>query len=171
MICKHKSTNSSKYCYVSLTIQFNISHLFTHSYMIKQFYFNQFILAWDICLHSVLFDLLHSVLFDLLMGPYQVLPLRARVDLVAMAMKEYSAFIKASALLEPQHHCLMPYQDTHCGEGSFSSAEMQPVYSTAPSVPLVSDDIMMDTNIRFRAIFKPYHRLALTAAAGVTRIR
>ena len=33
MICKHKSTklNSSKYCYVSLTIELNISHLFTHS--------------------------------------------------------------------------------------------------------------------------------------------
>ena len=31
MICKHKSTklNGSKYCYVSLTIQLNISHLFT----------------------------------------------------------------------------------------------------------------------------------------------
>ena len=33
MICKHKSTklNGSKYCYVSLTIQLNINHLFTHS--------------------------------------------------------------------------------------------------------------------------------------------
>ena len=32
IICKHKSTkiNGSKYCYVSLTIQLNISHLFTH---------------------------------------------------------------------------------------------------------------------------------------------
>ena len=31
MICKHKSTKlySSNYCYVSLTIQLNISHLFT----------------------------------------------------------------------------------------------------------------------------------------------
>ena len=33
MICKHKSTklNCSKYCYVLLTIQLNISHLFTLS--------------------------------------------------------------------------------------------------------------------------------------------
>ena len=33
MICKHKSTklNGSKYCYVSLTIQLNSSHLFIHS--------------------------------------------------------------------------------------------------------------------------------------------
>ena len=40
MICKHKSTksNSSKYCYVSLTIQFKISHLFALSLNVKQFY-------------------------------------------------------------------------------------------------------------------------------------
>ena len=31
--------NGSKYCYVSLTIQLKISHLFTHTEMIKQFYF------------------------------------------------------------------------------------------------------------------------------------
>ena len=37
------------------------------------------------------------------MGPYQVLPLRARMDLGAMAMKEYSTFPKAPALLEPHH--------------------------------------------------------------------
>ena len=44
MICKHKSTklNSSKYCYVSLTIELNISLLFTYTYMIKNFYFKQF---------------------------------------------------------------------------------------------------------------------------------
>ena len=47
MIYKYESTNlnSSKYSYVSLTIQLNISHLSTHSYMIKQFYFKQFSLA------------------------------------------------------------------------------------------------------------------------------
>ena len=33
------------------------------------------------------------------------------MDLGAMAMKGYSAFPKAPALLEPQHH----NQDTHCG--------------------------------------------------------
>ena len=44
MICKDKSTklNGFKYCCVSLTIQLNISHLFTHSKMIKRFYFKQF---------------------------------------------------------------------------------------------------------------------------------
>ena len=36
-ICTQLS--GSKYCNVSLTIQLNISHLFTHTEMIKQFYF------------------------------------------------------------------------------------------------------------------------------------
>ena len=31
--------NGSKYCYVSLTIQLNISHLFIYSSMIQKFYF------------------------------------------------------------------------------------------------------------------------------------
>ena len=35
--------------------------------------------------------------------PYQVIPLRARVDLRAIAMKGYSAIPKASALLKPDH--------------------------------------------------------------------
>ena len=34
---------------------------------------------------------------------YQVRPLRARVDLGAMAMKGYFALLKAPALLEPHH--------------------------------------------------------------------
>ena len=36
--------------------------------------------------------------------PYQVLPLQAKVDLGVMAIKGYSAFPKAPALLELQHH-------------------------------------------------------------------
>ena len=55
----------------------------------KQFYFTQFSLAQvDI-----------SVLFDSYITPYQVLPLWVRVDLEAMAMKEYSVFPKAPGLL------------------------------------------------------------------------
>ena len=44
MICKPKSIElkSSKYCYVSLTVQLNISYLFTVSKMIKQFFFKLF---------------------------------------------------------------------------------------------------------------------------------
>ena len=64
MICQHKSKklNHFNYCYVSLTIQSNISHLFTHSWMIKQFYFKQFNLAYKsfVCTQfkcqTVLFD-------------------------------------------------------------------------------------------------------------------
>ena len=61
--------------------------------MLKQFYLHQLSLA-----------LAHSlVLFDQSIGPYQVQPLWARVDLGAMAMKVYFTFLKAPALLEPHH--------------------------------------------------------------------
>ena len=46
------------------------------------------------------------VLLNPKIGPYQVLPLRARVDLREMAMKGYSAFPKAPALLEPHHQII-----------------------------------------------------------------
>ena len=44
-----------------------------------------------------------TVLFDPLIGSYQVLPLWVRVSLGAMALKEYSIFLKALTLLEPYH--------------------------------------------------------------------
>ena len=67
-------------------------------------------------------------------GRYQVLPLRAKVDLGAMVMKGYSAFPKAPALLEPDHQIVWCHmQDTRCWDGrSYPSVEMQSVYSTAP---------------------------------------
>ena len=37
------------------------------------------------------------------LDPYQVLPLWTRVNMGAMAMKNYSAFLKTPALLEPHH--------------------------------------------------------------------
>ena len=53
------------------------------------------------------------VLFNPYIGPYQVLPLRARVDLGVMAMKGYSAFPKAPVLLEPHHQIVLCHiQDT-----------------------------------------------------------
>ena len=61
--------------------------------MSKQLSFKQFSLAQ---VHSL-------VLFDPYIEPYQVLPLRARVDFGAMAIKGFSAFPKAPALLEPHH--------------------------------------------------------------------
>ena len=46
----------------------------------------------------------------------QVLTLRVRVDLGAMAVKEYSTFPKAPALLEPHHQIVLNYiQDTLWG--------------------------------------------------------
>ena len=44
-----------------------------------------------------------TVLFDPYIGPYQVLPLRAKVDLGAMVMKGYSEFHKAPVLLKIHH--------------------------------------------------------------------
>ena len=41
------------------------------------------------------------VLFDTKIGLFQLLPLRARVNLGAVAMKGYSEFPKAPALLKP----------------------------------------------------------------------
>ena len=60
-----------------LTGQFSISRLFVYSLKVKE--------------------------FDPEIGPYQVLPLWGRVDLGARAMKGYSTFPKAPALLEPCH--------------------------------------------------------------------
>ena len=74
--------------------------------MLKQFYFKQFSLA-----------LVRSlVLFNPLIGPYQVLPFRARVNLGALAMKRYSAFPKAPASLEPYHQIVLCHvQDSRWG--------------------------------------------------------
>ena len=44
-----------------------------------------------------------KILFDPLIDPYQELPLWDKVDLGVIAMKVYSAFTKAPALLEPLH--------------------------------------------------------------------
>ena len=53
------------------------------------------------------------VLFNPYTGPYQVLPPRARMDLEAMAIKGYSAFPKAPALLETHHQIVYCHiQDT-----------------------------------------------------------
>ena len=54
------------------------------------------------------------VLFNPEIGPYQVLPLRDRMDLGAIAVKGYSAFPKTPALLEPHHQTVYCHiQDIH----------------------------------------------------------
>ena len=92
---------SSKYGYVLLTIQLNVSHLFTElndqTVLLQSFVWTQFIFKST----QIKFQ---TVLFDPQIGPYQVLPLRARVDLGVMKIKAYSALPKAPALLEPHHH-------------------------------------------------------------------
>ena len=67
-----------------------------------------------------------------------MLPLQARVDLGAMAIKGYSAFPKAPALLAPSD-CLVSYQDT-LGEGltplqRYSQCILQPLL-TGQSFPI-----------------------------------
>ena len=54
--------------------------------------------------------------FDPYRGPYQVFPLQTRVDLRAMAIKGYSTFPKAPALLEPRHQIVYFHiQETRWG--------------------------------------------------------
>ena len=55
------------------------------------------------------------------LDPYQVLPLRARVDIGAMAVKGCPAFPKAPVSLEPHHQIV------------WCHIEVQSVYSTAPA--------------------------------------
>ena len=60
--------------------------------MVKQFYFKQLILTCPFLAQSLIVK-----------QCYKVLPLRAAVELRAMSMKKYSAFLEVSALLEPHH--------------------------------------------------------------------
>ena len=75
--------------------------------MSKQFYFKQFSLARIRSLNKKTKPINSRnhglVQFDPSIGPCQVLPLLARVDLGAMAMKGCSAFPKTPAILESQH--------------------------------------------------------------------
>ena len=77
--------------------------------MIKQFYYKQFILHESfVCTQCIN----RTVEFDLFIGPYQGVPIRVREELGAMAIKRYTTFPKALALLEPQHHIgQCPIQD------------------------------------------------------------
>ena len=61
-----------------------------------------------------------------------MLPHRVGVDLGAMAMKGYSAFPKAPALLET-HHQFSVISGHSLGVGSYHSAEVQSVYFIVPA--------------------------------------
>ena len=60
-------------------------------------------------------------LFNPFIRPYEALPLRARVDLGAMAMKGYFAFPIAPALLEPQIFSVITVQFCRGAVGVFYS--------------------------------------------------
>ena len=120
---QHKSIklNDSKYCYVSITIQLKMSFVYiqlkdqTVLFLIIQFSMS-FVCTQFKC---------QTVLFDPQVVPYQVLPLQTRVDLGIMAMKGYSAFLRAPALLSYLGHML--------DVGSYPSSKMQSMYSTVPA--------------------------------------
>ena len=88
------------------TIQFSISHLFA------------------------LFKF-QTVLFDLLIGPYQLLPLQIRVDLGEILMKVYSTFPKLQHYWSPTLWVFRVIFRIVVVGGSYLSAGMQSVYSTA----------------------------------------
>ena len=72
------------------------------------------------------------VLFNPLIGPYQVLLLQVRVDLGVLAVKGHSTFPKSSSITGTlPSDCLVSYTGLSPGKGSYLSAEVQSVYSTA----------------------------------------
>ena len=79
--------NGCKYFYVSLGIQLNILYLFTVRWSNSSIQTIQFCMSF-VCTQFKC----QTVLFDPEIGPYQGLPLQARVDVGAIAMKGYSIF-------------------------------------------------------------------------------
>ena len=67
------------------------------------------------------------------MGLYAVLSPKVRVDLGVMFMKRYRTLLKVLRL-EVDHQILKcQIQETCLGWGSYSSSEMESMYSTAPA--------------------------------------
>ena len=88
--------NGSKYCNVFLTIQLNITHLFRR--------LNDQTVIFQTIKFSISTQFrCKTDLFDQWIGPYQMQPLRERVDQGVIPMKGYSASPKAPALLDPLH--------------------------------------------------------------------
>ena len=59
----------------------------------------------------LLLTVLKKVLFDPEIGPYHVLPLRVRVDLETMSIKDYSIFPKAPLTGASSSDCLRSYPE------------------------------------------------------------
>ena len=65
--------------------------------------------------------------------PYRVLPLRARVDMGVMAVEGEPHSQSFSITGNSPSDCLVSYSRHLLGGGSYPSAEMQSVYSRAPT--------------------------------------
>ena len=65
-----------------------------------------------------------------MIGPYQVLPLRVRVDQAVMAINGYSVFPKVPELLEP-HQGIVLCNIQLTQRESYSTVEKQSMYSKA----------------------------------------
>ena len=88
------------------TIQFSIKTKFKCKYglIVKKILFQAIQFSQTVLTQTIQFSIsIQLVIFNPQIGPYQVLPFQARVDLGAMTMKGYSAFSKAPASLEPHH--------------------------------------------------------------------
>ena len=98
------------------TIQFSLSMQFKCKYnlIVKTLLFQAIQLSQTVLIQTIQFSIsMQLVLFNPLIGSYQVLPFRARVDLGAMAMKGCSAFPKAPTPLKPHHQIVLCHiQDT-----------------------------------------------------------
>ena len=71
-------------------------------YLSKTFLFQAIQFSQTVPIQTIHISLsIQLVLFNPEIGPYQVLPRKARVDLGAIVMKGCSAFPKAPALLKP----------------------------------------------------------------------
>ena len=106
------SIGSHRYYYASLTVQLNISHLFTQS----KSYTAQFLKMQLNMLFIYSLFKYQTVVFDPLIGPYLVLPLRDRWDQVERAMKGYSILPKAPGW-EPHNPIFCSLSSILAGEG------------------------------------------------------
>ena len=95
---------------MSKTVLFQINHFsistqfkYKHGLIVKTFLFQSIQIS-----QTIQFSLIMPlVLLNPLIGLYQMLPRRARVDLGAMAMKGCSVFPKAPTLLKPHHQAVI----------------------------------------------------------------
>ena len=112
-----------------LLIMFPHGYVYGCDYTTKQFYLYQFNLVYVIICTLLKCQ---TVLLDPQIGPFLLLLLRVRGDLGVMTMKRYSTFPN----LQVRSLTIRLFNDISrklVGGGSYFSAEMQLVYTTAPT--------------------------------------